>query len=337
MEISAEQETKQISMKPPHVVLLGAGASRAALPEGERSGKRLPLMADFVETVPVKDLLREVPELPIGLNFEGIYSKISQDPTRRDLCRRLEGVIHDYFDSLELPSTPTIYDHLLLSLRSKDFIATFNWDPFLIQAANRNRKLKRRLPTILFLHGNVLAGYCERDDVYGIKGNICSKCRNPFQPSRLLYPVADKDYRHDPMIARSWKALDEVLGYAFMVTIFGYSAPVSDVGAMALLRSAWGRWEERQFEQFEIIDVQDEGELRKNWQDFIHTHHYEVHDDFYDSWIALHPRRTGEAYRNQYMEAKFIEANPLPKSASFPELWEWFMPLLEAEEAEAET
>jgi hypothetical protein len=33
---------------------------------------------------------------------------------------------------LELPDHPTVYDHLLLSLRKKDAIFTFNWDPFLL-------------------------------------------------------------------------------------------------------------------------------------------------------------------------------------------------------------
>jgi len=49
------------------------------------------------------------------------------------------------------------------------------------------------------------------------------------------------------------------------------------------------------------------------WKDFIHTHHYDAIDDFFDSWIALHPRRSGEAYFSQFIEAKFIEPNPVPR------------------------
>ena len=44
----------------PHVVLLGAGASRAAFPNGEDAGKRLPLMNDFVETLELAALLEPV-------------------------------------------------------------------------------------------------------------------------------------------------------------------------------------------------------------------------------------------------------------------------------------
>lgn len=51
MEVSAEQEIKQIQMDKPHVVILGAGGSYAAFPNGDRNGKKLPLMNNFVETL----------------------------------------------------------------------------------------------------------------------------------------------------------------------------------------------------------------------------------------------------------------------------------------------
>jgi hypothetical protein len=35
---------------------------------------------------------------------------------------------------MEIPDHVTLYDELLLTLRSKDLIATFNWDPLLLQA-----------------------------------------------------------------------------------------------------------------------------------------------------------------------------------------------------------
>ena len=40
-----------INVQRPHLVLLGAGASLAAFPDGERNGMKLPLMNNFVETV----------------------------------------------------------------------------------------------------------------------------------------------------------------------------------------------------------------------------------------------------------------------------------------------
>ena len=69
------------------------------------------------------------------------------------------------------------------------------------------------------------------------------------------------------------------------------------------------------------------------WDKFIFSHHYQFHTSFHDSWIARHPRRTIEAFNNQYLEAKFIDDNPLPRDASLSELKEWFKPLLEIEDA----
>jgi hypothetical protein len=54
----------------------------------------------------------------------------------------------------KLPNEPTIYDHLVLSLRPKDLIATFNWDPFLYQAFVRNGHVGD-MPYLAFLHGTM--------------------------------------------------------------------------------------------------------------------------------------------------------------------------------------
>ena len=56
--------TKQLIQSPrvdlhPHVVLLGAGASRAAFPNGDRSGRRIPLMNDLVKVVGLSPLIKQ--------------------------------------------------------------------------------------------------------------------------------------------------------------------------------------------------------------------------------------------------------------------------------------
>jgi hypothetical protein len=337
MEVSRQEEIQQVGMRRPHLVILGAGASRAAFPNGERNGNRLPLMTDFASIVPVQEVFSEM-GIPLeSSNFESAYSEIASDPALAAHREKLERIIYDYFAALELPERPTIYDHLLLGLREKDVVATFNWDPFLIQAARRNTLLNGRQPFLCFLHGNVSAGYCHKDKVHGVRGARCSRCGKQFSPSRLLYPVAEKGYDQDPLIADNWRLLSQALEEAFMVTIFGYSAPLSDASAITLLRKAWGTPKKRSLEQFEIIDIRPEKELAKSWKSFIHTHHYEVHPDVRASWLFRHPRRTGEAYINQYLEAKFIEDNPIPETDSLEELWNWFEPLLKAEDIARET
>jgi len=331
MEVSIAQEINQIQMGKPHVVILGAGASCAAFPDGDRNGVRLPLMDNFVEVLGLNDLLSQSGIDFETVNFEKIYNKLHQNGTHREIREKLEKVIYDYFSCLAIIDKPTSYDHLLLSLREKDVVATFNWDPFLLQAFRRNVR-KFKLPRLLFLHGNVGIGYCENDNVMGANGNRCGQCCLPLEPTKLLYPVAEKNYHLDGFISSQWQELNLHLQSAFMISIFGYGAPQSDVSAIDLMKSAWGDVNQRSMEQTEIIDIRSEDDLCNTWEPFIHTHHYETHSSFYDSWIANHPRRTGEAYINQYVNAQFINNNPVPKELAFPELWAWFDRLQQVEE-----
>lgn len=178
-------------------------------------------------------------------------------------------------------------------------------------------------------------GYCqEHEQVRGVSGARCRHCGNTLKASRLLFPVEHKHYQDGSMIEREWAAVQKYLCHAFMFTVFGYSAPVTDVEAKQLLKDAWGDIEDRRMEQTEIINRPgaDHEELRELWSPFIHPHHYEIHESFYDSWISNHPRRTLEAYINQYMEAKFIEDNPVPPDlATVEDLVAWFEPLFEAD------
>ena len=61
----------------PHVVLLGAGASRAAFPDGDRASRRVPLMDDLVDIVELKQEIEDTGEsFENGDNFESIYSRL---------------------------------------------------------------------------------------------------------------------------------------------------------------------------------------------------------------------------------------------------------------------
>lgn len=251
MDVSAEQEIKQIAVGKPHVVILGAGASYAAFPNGDRNGRRLPLMNNFVETLGLEDLVTRTRLSFSSTNFEEIYSSISKDPKLQNIREELEAKIYRYFHTMELPDHPTIYDHLVLSLRNKDFIATFNWDPFLVQAIRRNGR-RFKLPRVLFLHGNVEVGYCADGHMMGNNGSSCSKCGNKLTPTKLLYPIGEKNYHLNEFISRQWVTLADVLKHAFMVTIFGYGAPTSDASAVDLLKNAWGEIDDRSLEEFEI-------------------------------------------------------------------------------------
>src|SRR5436190_220154 len=122
-DFSRAEEIAQVKVQRPHVVILGAGASLASLPNGDKNGKSLPLM-------------------------------------------------------------------------KKDLIATFNWDPLLTQAYRRNSQ-RVTLPPLYFLHGNVTIGYCQTDNNMGVNWNPCSRCDLPFTPTKLFYPISEKDYHLD--------------------------------------------------------------------------------------------------------------------------------------------
>ena len=328
-EVSIEQEVSQVQMQRPHVVLLGAGASRAACLTGDRNGRILPLMLDLVKVVNLESLLKQW-----GINSEQNFEEIFSDLYEKKQFQKIETIqkaIEDYFDKIELPEKPTIYDHLILSLRNKDLIATFNWDPLLTQAYLRNKKAGLSLPKLAFLHGNICIGYCEKDKVKGLAGSPCARCGERFVSTPLLYPIKNKNYAGDQFIANEWKILDWGFKNAFMMTIFGYSGPKTDQEAITAMKNAWGDKNQREMEQTAFITIENEEQICENWDPFIHTHHYEVRSDFYDSWIADHPRRTGEAYINQYIEAKFIDQNAIPRDLDFPELWEWYTQFKEAE------
>jgi len=330
--VTAEQEIADLRPTGPHVVILGAGASYAACPNGDANGRRLPLMKDFIELLRLGPILDKTDLVYRCRNFEDVYSELFARPEYNHVREELERAVCEYFRTLRLPSTPNLYDHLVLSLREKDVIATFNWDPFLVQAFRRNSKrCRRRLPRLLFLHGNVMVGYCETDKVMVLNGNHCGQCGNLVDPSRLLFPIAEKNYEKDAFVAEQWQELAADMRAAFMVTLFGYGAPATDAAAIDLLKGAWGDPANRTLEEIEIINILPEEELVGTWKPFIYSHHYHVRDDFYSSWLANHPRRTGEAYINLNLEAMLIYSNPIPRKASFDELWGWFDELLEVE------
>lgn len=321
-----------------HVVILGAGASIASTVRNpEQSGKLLPSMDNFIDIVGISDIVDGLPYKLKATNFEDLYSNLYNDNPSSKEIKEIENRVQNYFKDMRLPDEPTIYDHLVLSLRSKDVIASFNWDPFLFQAWNRNDHVGEK-PYIAFLHGNVALGYSEIDKRCGPAGMYSKATRNYYNPTRLLYPVRTKNYNDDEFIKSQWALLESFLSdkSVVRVTIFGYGAPLSDVEAINLLHGAWGGGKKRNMEQFEIIDIRPEKEVVKTWKPFINSHHYDYSTDYFDSSLAYNPRRTSESYFQhtlpQTIDEAFSESNPVPRDLkTLNELWEWHQPLIDAE------
>lgn len=296
-------------------------------------------MDNFIEVVGLQDVVDSIDENLKAQNFEILYSNLHENNPESDEIKEIEKRVIDYFKDMKLPKERTIYDHLVLSLRPRDLIATFIWDPFLFQAFNRNSEFTRDLPLMSFLHGNVSIGYRAEDKWSGPAGRQMRRDGGYFEPTKILYPVKQKNYNDDEFISMEWDRLKYWLkhGSTKLVTVFGYGAPDTDVEAVSLLDEAYGGKDARNMEQFEVIDVQDEETVVKRWDKFIHSHHYDYSTNYFDSSSALNPRRTSESYFQHITPMTsaeaFSESNPIPDNISImEELWEWHSPLIEAEE-----
>ena len=293
--------------------------------------KKLPLLRDFVDVIGLEKEMEAAGVSPPYDDFESIYSAIHSNSDLTKIRESIDKKVTEYFSSLELPNEPTLYDHLVLSLRPKDIIATFNWDPFLWNALHRNHKFTEG-PCVLFLHGSVAISRCPACEIVVSRSSIrCHKCGGNLEEIPILFPVDKKDYVTDPAISGHWRTMKRAMKVAWVFTVFGYSAPKTDVEAIELLKEGWGSANNRELEQIEIIDIADEDTLIKSWKEFIHSHHYSIFDNFYETFIGEHPRRSCEAYWSQNMECMFIEPFPMPQNVSFEELYNWVQPRIDAE------
>jgi len=321
----------------PHTVLLGAGASLAALPNGDRYGRKLPLMSNFISVVDGLEAYLERAGICCSTgNIETLYADLAERETQKEHLAAIESIISEYFASLVIPDELTLYDHLVLSLCPKDMIATFNWDPFLMQALTRvgDRIGFEYLPRFAHLHGSVAEGYCD-DPVHDGKMIIghtraSCDCGNTLKPTPLLYPIRRKDYSGHPAIRVQWKDLRTSLQNAYLFTIFGYSAPVSDAEAVRLLKDAWGEKSQHPFDLVEVVDVADKRTIRKRWEPFMPAseHHFGTRSSWYGTWLASHPRRSCEDLWSTRMQLQPKAGRPIPRNASWDELCEWVQPLL---------
>lgn len=314
----------------PHVVIMGAGASLAAFPDGEATGRKLPLMATLIDILGLESMIKSS-GFSIGNNdFEGFYDDLVSSNCCPELVKEIGKRVFEYFSQMQLPDTPTIYDYLVLSLREKDIIATFNWDPFLIQAYRRNSFLKR-LPRLAFLHGNVGIGICHVHKRCGYADQKCDICQQPLTASKLLYPVKHKDYNSDLFIKNEWDNLRRHVNHAYFLTIFGYSAPATDVEAKELMLEVWKKNRSLELAEVEIIDIKPREKIEDTWEGFTYSHHYGVTDDIFNSYLFIHPRRTCDAFAEATLMCHPWQDNRFPIFGTLKELHQWIAQLIAEE------
>ena len=212
MKQHKDYDIAEIMRSRPHLFILGAGATKATIPNGDKYGRQSPVMENFMQEIGIDGLLDGVKLKTKSNNIEAIYSELASKPEYTDVVRQIEDGIVDHYRQMQIPEAPTLYDYLILSLRSKDCIATFNWDPLLIQAYNRVNKITEDLPQMLFLHSCVEVGVCEDCKRYEpYRNRFCSECGKPLVSPRLLYPVKNKDYSQNIYIQDAWNRLQYYL------------------------------------------------------------------------------------------------------------------------------
>lgn len=318
----------------PHLFILGAGATKATIPFGDSNGLQSPVMENFLDITGLGNILKGVTLRTTSKNIEDIYSEL-YETKNFELIDEIEKGIISYYSRMQIPSKPTLYDYLILFLRSKDCIATFNWDPLLLQAYNRVNRITKDLPQLIFLHGSVAVGLCKTCMRYEpLQNEICSKCGRHLAMSKLLYPVKNKDYQSDIFISHSWSELEKYLEYAKILTIWGYSAPKSDAAAREIMYKAFSKVF-RYLDLIEIIDIADKNYLNNNWGDFAEktNYHFNIKENLLDTYIGKYPRRSIDAYVKSQLEGNW---NCIPwiinPDMTFDDLVNIVKPLLKQEE-----
>lgn len=306
----------------PHIVILGAGASKAAFPKGDATGKTVPIMCELIDCLNLGPMLKKHNFCCEDADFESLYDDLVSSKKYPELVHEIEDRVQEYFSQLCPPDTATIYDFLVLSLREKDLIASFNWDPFLAFAWQRNSRAVK-LPKMVHLHGNVELAACMECRVKDFKGNVCQKCGKSLKPTPLLYPVKQKNYTAHSFIEAEWNELRLFLKHTYFLTIFGYAAPKTDVEARALLLDAWKENPTFELAQIEIIDIKPKTELTATWKEFFCRDHYGIFKSIWNSYLFHYPRRSCEAFAMATLQNMPWKDNPFPKTTSLFKLQEW--------------
>lgn len=282
-------DNRTLEILAPHVVILGAGATIAALPQGDKNGKEQFPMKSLSRIKNIRDILREYGINPDKVvDFEAFFSSLYKDNPNSVIIKKIESAIFEYYRDMILPDTPTIYDYLVLSLTEKDLIATFNWDPFIDQAIARNT-IAGNIPKVVHLHG----------------------CVNSKKP-KLLYPTLEKNYSLIPEIKADWDIFDDYLSRAICLTIFGYSAPISDIAARNRIKQKIENNQSNELIDTQIIDIKPSEELEQNWLNVISQRFFSNVNRFEESNLYLFVRNTCQQYINATMQQNPQIPNPYP-------------------------
>jgi hypothetical protein len=147
----------------------------------------------------------------------------------------------------------------------------------------------------------------------------------------LLYPVGQKNYSANKYIKSEWDQLIHAIKYAYYLTVFGYSAPVTDIDARDMMLNALVNNPSREFSEVDIIDIKSKDEIEDNWSDFFYSHHYGTDKTLKDSHLWYHPRRSCDAHASAYLMNTPWSENSFPEFKTIKAMHNWIEPLVNEE------
>jgi hypothetical protein len=269
----------------------------------------------------LRDILSKEDYKKATVNYEEFFTEIVHR-NDKDLIDKLEQRTWDYFSAIKIQNTITLYDKLVLALRPKDTIISFNWDPLLPYAYRRNGFL-RTLPALWFLHGNVLNGYCPEHMRIGWNDDKCSVCKKPLIRTPLLHPVFEKDYESHSVLSESWRHFDHELMDSYFLTIFGYSAPESDKAARLRIHKMLDKNRRKNLAQLELVDINYDYLIKSTYKELYKTMHVSLFKSINSSWIMQFSKLSCEALYYATLMQEPIHPNPQLETNNLTELQGW--------------
>ncbi len=132
--------------------------------------------------------------------------------------------------------------------------------------------------------------------------------------------IKQKNYNSHPFIKGEWIKIKNYLSYTYFLTIFGYTAPKTDVEARKLLLKAWKENPTFNLAQIDIFDIKAEEELTETWEEFFCRDHYGIFESIWNSYLFSHPRRSCEAFAMANLQNFPWESNPFPQTTDLHKL-----------------
>lgn len=176
----------------------------------------------------------------------------------------------------------------------------------------------------MFFTWNVEFYICREHKMSGFNDHFCKICNHKLEPSQLLYPVGNKDYSSDIAIKSQWNLFSNMVTEASILTIFGYSAPTTDLAAKTALLESWEKLGVKHTGLVEVIDIQAREQIEQKWSEFyFKDYNFGYYNKLGDSYLFQYIRQSGYALYMARMQQDPIREIKFPKVSSLEELYQF--------------